>query len=68
MLDKKHSLKREEYKERKLLFLKSLCDKVDLNLDDILANGLDVDNLIKDDKYNTLVLINKNLQIYKNII
>lgn len=68
MSDTKYSLKKQEYKENKLLFLKSLCDKVDLNLDDILVNGLDVDDLAKDEKYNTLILISKNLEIYKNII
>lgn len=67
MSDIKNSLRKEEYKKRKLLFLEMLCGKVGLDLADILADGLNIDNLPKDEKYNIFILISQNLQIYKNI-
>lgn len=59
--------KKQFYIDNKLEFFNGLCEKVGLDPDEVLDNGIEVSEYSKDPNYNIYVLIYKNINIIKSL-
>jgi len=67
MNNEKTLSKIQQYKEAKIKFFNDLCEKLSLNPETVLSEGLDPYQYVEDVNYNLYVLVSKNIAIIENL-
>lgn len=67
MADEKKSTINSYIESEKIAYLTVLCDKVSLNVEDVISNGINIDDYENSDNYNIYALIVNHLDVL-NII
>jgi hypothetical protein len=67
MANEKQSITNSHIESEKMAYLTALCDKVSLNVEDVISNGIDIADYQNSDDYNVYALIVNHLDALNTI-
>jgi len=67
MVDEKRHATNSHVESEKKAYLTALCEKVSLNVEDVITNGINISDYENEYDYNVYVLIVNHLELLKKI-
>lgn len=67
MVNEKQSITNSHIESEKIAYLTALCDKVSLNVEDVISNGINIADYENSDDYNVYALIVNHLNVLSTI-